>query len=230
MKLEGEIVLKEYENVLGGYTGLLAFRLMNLCVKSDPASLLAVKVEVLGQEKNIEELSKVSVPSDATIHVYPFHEDLLPMIGKAIVAVHPEFRQSIETVHIEKANKDLHYLQLTVPEVDKTRHDILTDGVDLCYNDAKAKLDAAKQKYAVLLADKMYGETEHSADEAMARFDRIFDDNMKIAKQSVDDKQKEIEDAYQRYRARKDQQAQALAEQRAAEGHDVASTLKFPTE
>lgn len=225
VNLEAEIKLNEYENVLGGYTGLLTFRLANLCVKSDPASLLVVSVDVFGKQNNIEDVSKVGVLSDEKMDVYPFHEDLLPMIGKAIAEVHPEFKQSIETLHSKSKDKDIRYLQLTMPEVDKNRRDLLMDGVDLNFNDCKAKCDAAKQKYLFELTDKMQGSSEQDADEAKERFDKMSDDNMKMAQAAADNKKQEIEEAYQRFLSKQAEKDAAQKEQEAAEGKDVATQM-----
>ena len=228
VNLESEIKLNEYENVLGGYTGLLTFRLANLCVKSDPASLLVVSVDVFGKKNNIEDVSKVGVLSDEKMDVYPFHEDLLPMIGKAIAEVHPEFKQSFETFHSKSKDKDIRYLQLTMPEVDKDRRDLLMDGVDLNFNDCKAKCEAAKQKYFFELTDKMQGSSEEDTNEAKERFDKISEDNMKMAQAAVDNKKKEIDEAYQRYLSKQAEKNAAENEQIAAEGKDVTSSMKLP--
>ena len=228
VNLEAEIKLNEYENVLGGYTGLLTFRLANLCVKSDPASLLVVSVDVFGKQNNIEDVSKVGVLSDEKMDVYPFHEDLLPMIGKAIAEVHPEFKQSLETLHSKSTDKDIRYLQLTMPEVDKNRRDLLMDGVDLNFNDCKAKCEAAKQKYLFELTDKMQGSSERDTNEAKERFNKMSDDNMKMAQAATDKKKKEIEEAYQRYLSKQADKNAAENEQKAAEGRDVSPSMKLP--
>lgn len=228
VNLEAEIKLNEYENVLGGYTGLLTFRLANLCVKSDPASLLVVSVDVFGKQNNIEDVSKVGVLSDEKMDVYPFHEDLLPMIGKAIAEVHPEFKQSLETLHSKSTDKDIRYLQLTMPEVDKNRRDLLMDGVDLNFNDCKAKCEAAKQKYLFELTDKMQGSSERDTNEAKERFNKMSDDNMKMAQAATDKKKKEIEEAYQRYLSKQADKNAAENEQKAAEGRDVSTSMKLP--
>ena len=212
MKLEADILLRKYENVMGGYTSLLSFRLMNLCVKADPGSLLAVQVELYGE------------------HVYPLHEDLLTSIGKGVVHVHPEFKQSLQTVHIESKNKDLRFLRLVVPEVDDDRRDALNNAIDVFYNETKTQYEVNRNKYLIELNSVMKGEPKADIDEAKETFDKIYDNNLDLAQRSIDEKQKEIEEAYQRYLTKMTEKAQAEKEQAAAEGEAVTHSLKMPLE
>lgn len=228
MKLDAELTLREYENVLGGYTALLSFRLMNLCVKADPGALLAVQVEARGQMKNIEDVAKVSVSSDKTMDVYPLHEELLQPVGLGVMQVHPEFKQSIQTVHLDSKNKDIRYIQLTIPEVNKDRYDVLNNGVDAFYNETKAQLDINRQKYLIELNTTMADESKVDVDEAKEQFDKLYDDNCKMAQQSVDDKKKEIEEAYQHYLEKVNERNLAEQDQQAAEGQGIIDKMKLP--
>jgi ribosome recycling factor len=230
MKLEADILLRKYENVMGGYTSLLSFRLMNLCVKADPGSLLAVQVELYGEQKNIEDVAKVSVSADDTMDVYPLHEDLLTSIGKGVMHVHPEFKQSLQTVHIESKNKDLRFLRLVVPEVDDDRRDALNNAIDVFYNETKTQYEVNRNKYLIELNSVMKGEPKADIDEAKETFDKIYDNNLDLAQRSIDEKQKEIEEAYQRYLTKMTEKAQAEKEQAAAEGEAVTHSLKMPLE
>lgn len=142
--------------------------------------------------------------------------------------MHPEFRQSLETVHIESKNKDLRYIRLTIPEVNKDRYDVLNNGVDAFYNEAKAQLDMNRQKYFVELSTVMNGEPKQDADEAKAQFDKLYDDNCKMAQQNVDDKKKEIEEAYQHYLEQENRRSLHEQDRREAEGHDIIDKMKLP--
>ena len=229
MKLEIEMLQKEYENVLSGYAMLLAYRLMNLCVKADAASLLPAVVYVNGKEKKIEDVANVGMRAEDVMEVYPFHEDLIKPIGLAVAEIHPEFKQKLESIHMEEQQKDFKYLSLTMPEVDKNRHDILLQGVDAFADLAKGQSDAAKARYTIRLEKELYGRPTDEADEAHNRFKETLDDHNKRVKSIIEDKQNEIEEAYKRYQEKQAEKEQSKLEQIAAEGTDVKNQLKMPT-
>lgn len=224
MKLDLEIVLSEYENVLGGYTGLFTYRLANLCVKADPASLLPAVVETRGQKMNIEQVAKVGLRADDQLDVYPLHEDLMPPISKAVLEIHPEFKLSEEKAKLDNG-KDYRYLRFTMPDVNKDRRDVLNNGVDVFFNECKAQMDAAKQKYALKMKNELQGCSRQDVDEAQEKFDNISDNSKKIADTLVEDKRKEIAEAYQRYCENQSNSASVL-NQSAAHNDSAKSSFR----
>lgn len=229
MKLEVEMLQKEYENVLSGYAMLLAFRLINLCVKADATILLPTIVYVNGEEKKMEDVADVGMRAEDVLDIYPFHEDLIKPIGVAVAEIHPELKQKLETIHVDEQQKDFKYLSLTIPEVDKNRHDILLEGVDAFADLAKGQTDAAEARYTVRLEKELFGRPADETDEAHNHFKETLEDHNKRVKSIIEDKQKEIEDAYKRYQEKQAEKEQSKLEQMAAEGADVKSQLKMPT-
>ena len=118
-----------------------------------------------------------------------------------------------------------------MPEVDKNRRDVLNSGVDAFYEEAKGQFETTRVKYSEMLMDKLKDDkTGKDSDDYKNRFDDYFKNNSNVAEQTVNDKKKEIEEAYQRYLQKKDAATQAVQEQQAAEGEDVKSQFKMPTE
>ena len=228
MKLDVELQIKEYDGVLSGYTVLLVFRLMNLCVKAEPASLLPAVVLFRGAEKKIEEVANVGVMADDQLDVYPFHDELLVPIGKAIMDVHPEFRQELKNVKIENQEKELNFIRLHMPEVNDDRKKVLLDGVDNFGKVTTEQLDAAKSKYKVRVDQKLYKSSKDEIEEAKNRMDELYDQYSKRADKAVEDKKKEIEEAYQLWLEKKAQKQMEMQEQQAASGDDVKSSMKMP--
>ena len=228
MKLDVELQIKEYDGVLSGYTVLLVFRLMNLCVKAEPASLLPAVVLFRGAEKKIEEVANVGVMADDQLDVYPFHDELLVPIGQAIMDVHPEFRQELKNVKIENQEKELNFIRLHMPEVNDDRKKVLLDGVDNFAKVTKEQLDAAKSKYKVRVDQKLYKSSKDEIEEAKNRMDELYDQYSKRADKAVEDKKKEIEEAYQQWLEKKAQKQMEMQEQQAASGDDVKSSMKMP--
>ena len=224
-----EKVLNEYEKVLDGYTGLLTCRLLNLCVKAHPIAMIPVIVELWGEDKTIEEVADVGIPDDDHITVFPKSPDFLFTIGKSVLEVHPEFQMEEKTM---KTNgNEIHYLSFKMPEVDKNRRDVLNSAVDAFYQEAKGQFETTRVKYSEKLMEKLKDDkTGKESDDYTKRFDDDFKNNSNVAEQTVDDKKKEIEEAYQRYLQKKANAEQATQEQQAAEGEDVKSQLKMPTE
>ena len=224
-----EKVLNEYQKVLDGYTGLLTCRLLNLCVKSHPIALIPVIVELWGEDKTIEEVADVGIPDEDHITVFPKNPEFMFAIGKGVLEVHPEFQ--MEEKNMEINGNDVHYLSFKMPEVDKNRRDVLNSGVDAFYEEAKGQFETTRVKYSDMLMDKLTDDkTGKDSDDYKNRFDDYFKNNSNVAEQTVNDKKKEIEEAYQRYLQKKDAATQAVQEQQAAEGEDVKSQFKMPTE
>lgn len=230
MKFELESILQEYEGVLSGYTALLIFRLMNLCVKAEPASLLAAEISVQGAVKNIEDVANVGIKAEDLLDVYPFSDDLIMPIGHAIMDIHPEFKQDVEVVHLEQQNKDLKFIRLTMPEVDEARHKVLIDGLDTFLDASKTQFDATKTKYTLRMEKELINAKPDEVDEAKNRFDTMYDDYSKRRDKAIEDKKNEIEESYQRWQEKIAEKEKEMQEKMAAAGDDVKSKMKLPVE
>jgi len=229
MKLDVELQLAEYDKVLSGYTVLFIFRLMNLCVKAEPASLLPVVVEFNGTEKKIEETAQVGIKEEENaLDVYPLHEDLIVPIGKAILDVHPEFRQELKTVKIDGQEKELKFIRLYMPEVNDDRKKTLEDGVKTFRESASAQMDAAKAKYTALVEKGLYQCPKEDVEEAHNKLDEITDEYTKRVDKAEEDKQQEIEEAHKLWQEKKEEKQKEQQEQQAAAGVDVKSSMKMP--
>ena len=224
-----EQIESEFEKVMDGYTGLLTVRLQNLCVKSHPMAMIPVIVEVAGQENVLEDVAECAIPDDDHIEVYPKNEDYFLAVVKGVMETHPEFQA--EEKNTKVGDSYLHYLSFKIPPVNKDRRDVLLNGVDVFYQEAKAQYEATKGKYTVKLTQKLTDvqASKEDVDEYKKRNEETYDNHKKLAEDTVNDKKKEIEDAYQRYLQNQDASEQASKEQQAAEGKEVKSSIQMPT-
>jgi hypothetical protein len=92
----------------------------------------------------------------------------------------------------------------------------------------KEQLDAAKSKYKVRVDQKLYKSSKDEIEEAKNRMDELYDQYSKRADKAVEDKKKEIEEAYQLWLEKKAQKQMEMQEQQAASGDDVKSSMKMP--
>ena len=123
-----------------------AYRLMNLCVKSEPVSLLPIVVVIDGEQQKLEECAKISKDDDYTFRIIPEFSSDIPALAQAIFKVHPEFKQEMLTEEVdyfdeegEECRDKVPYILLTMPEVNEERYDVLKDGVKVVYDDTKVK-------------------------------------------------------------------------------------------
>lgn len=186
-----------------------AYRLMNLCVKSEPVSLLSVSVTVEGEQQTIENCAQVSKDDDFTFKVFPNYDSDIPVIAQAIFKVHPEFKQEMKTVDIDIINEEgqtqietVNYILLTMPEVNDDRYDVLNDGVKVLYEGLKAQMEAviarANAKLVLLMKDMNESDIE--------KIKSVRDDEVKTWTEQRDkiynDKLKEIDDAHKKWLAK----------------------------
>lgn len=189
---------------LTSYVAMLNFRYLNLCIKAEEASLIPVRVHIEGTDKNLEQVAYTAKKDEYRFWIVPKYEEDLPQICEGVARVHPEFKQKIDTVKVDgfddefsPAERDVTILQLTMPEVNDDRHDILKDAADLFYEECKVKMEAAVAKASAEMAVLAVGESEEDI-EAMEDTVKKIDGKLKEQRDKLhDDKLKEIEEAYQ---------------------------------
>ena len=220
MKKTIEILRGEMESKLGGYAGLLNYRFMNLCVKAEPAALLSVIINSSdGDVLNLEKVARARLANKYQYEIVPMTSDLLLPICKGMINAHPEFKQEVITPdddsRIYPNQEDEKHIILTVPEVNKDRYDSLMDAVKLLYDQCKVQIDKVNAFYTAKLAAKLAELPKVEIDEAKEKMENSQNMYSKMCDDYLSAKQKEIEEAYQRYLA--DQAAkQAEADEKAA--------------
>ncbi|MBO4341072.1 MAG: ribosome recycling factor [Bacteroidales bacterium] len=214
-------VLEEARSKLSAHAALLNYRYANLCIEAAPEALLSVTVNAEGEEMPIEKAARAKNASDRKdqFEIFPTDPSFLIPIVKGIMDVHPEFK--IEVKHFEDSDDpEDSYILATMPEVDDARHELLTDAVgvlaDGCDTQMKVVFATCTTKLAHLLMDADPEELDEAKDQ-LQQFKDMADD---LCKQYRENKEAEIEAAYQNYLEKKaakeaeiNEKAEAMKEQ-----------------
>ena len=227
--------LGELDTKLNSSIAMLCFTYLNLCIKAEPVSLLSVVIEIDGEEYKIEEVAQVAMPEKNQLMVFPNDESVLFEIGKAIAKTHPEFEQDIVSADLNKASGDGHdnadddkCILLTMPKVDNDRHDALMDAVKLAFDEAKQRMDFHCGICTTKITSLLLGAPAEEIKEAKDALQELKDQYGDLAKQYREQKEKEIEDAYQLYlkqqeeKDRKTEEEQAATNEEAKTGFDLS--------
>ena len=176
------------------------FKYMNLCIKAEPMSLIPIKVNVEGSMKNIEQVAFTAKKDDYRFWIVPKFDDDLKAIGEGIAAVHPEFKQEVSsykvTVGDDGSERDVKYIEVTMPEVDDNIHDAMKDAVDAFYQECKTLMDAALTQSKGKIAIESAGEPKQDVDDVKKAIDNLQKKSEEKRDQLRDKKLKEIEEAY----------------------------------
>lgn len=184
---------------LNAYVSLLNYRFINLCVKADVASLLAVTVTA-DKEYNIEDAAQIATPDDYKLDVYPKMIDYQQPIIDGIFEIHPEFKLEIQQVEYSDDPRDKHLLY-TMPEVNKDRYDLLNNTAKVFYEECNFDIDKECALHTASLpelAGKMPIEDINEIKEVLEHTINEYHDK---TKELYQEKLIEIEEAYQRYLA-----------------------------
>lgn len=186
---------------LTGYVSMLNFRYLNLCIKAEPVSLIPVKVNVEGGMKNLEQVAWTAKKDDYRFWIVPKFDDDLKAIGQGIAMVHPEFKQEVSSYKVAGINqdgseRDVKYIQLTMPEVDDNLHDSMKEAVDVFYQECKTKMDAALTQAKGKIAIESVGEPKEDVEGVKKAIDDLQKKCENQRDQLRDKKLKDIEDAY----------------------------------
>ena len=219
---------------MSGYVALTNFRYMNLCVDAEPAALLCINVEVDGVQYNIEDVADVSNPQKDQFALFPKENnaDLNFAICKGIKSSHPEFDVDVKEIAREDSENDEKetYILLTMPKVDKNRHDVLTQGVDGLNKECSAKLDFILQEYTKRVTIKLIGCKEDEISEAKDGLKEIYDKHKEMIDSYTEAKMKQIDDAYERYQQKQAEGEKEKNEEEAAHNEAAGRTMSIDDE
>lgn len=231
MKKSIAILLDEAKNKMSAFVALANYRYMNLCVEAEPAALLCIKVEHDGTSYDLEEVVNVSTPQKDQFALYPRESSptLNYDICKGIKTVHPEFDVEVKDMEEDESDseEEQKYILLTMPKVNKDRHDFINNGVDTLQKACQGKLDFIFQEYSQKIALKLALKYPQELDEAKDNLQSLHDEHKKMLETYSENKKKEVDEAYQRYLEEQEQKDNAQQEKDDAQGTDKKFSMKM---
>ena len=203
-------IIKEFDmlgDALSTLSAQFAYRLMNLCVKAEPVSLLSIEAMIEGEFQKLEDCAQIGKEDDYSFQIVPHYDDDLPTLAQAVFKEHPEFKQEFKKIQVDISedpnNPDVHdvyYLQLTMPEVDDERYDVLKNGVKAYYEENKAQMEAVSAKYDAKLAKLLDGESDDDIKKVKQARDKQTETWYEHRDRTYNDKLKEIEEAHEKWK------------------------------
>ena len=190
--------LQEFAQKINGYNMLFNYRMMNLCVKAEPAALVPVIVTIGGKQCDLEEVAEIRRPDDYHFEIRVKNERPLQNIIEGIMDVHPEFIMEKKTEK-DLEDKEVLYLSYKMPPVNKDRHDLLSDTTKVFYDECVANIEAAHTKQEALFVEALLHAPVDEANEAKDGVKTLYDNGKDEAEKLYNAKIEEIENAYQDY-------------------------------
>ena len=220
--------ISEYDKLaelLANYVGVMKYRFMNLCIKSEPAALVPIEVKIEGEVKKLEECCKVSKDDDYHFKLFPDYDDDIPAIRQGVTKSHPEFKQEIKSLSIpipdEKGGEkdyEVKYIELTMPEVDDDRFDVLKNAAKVIYEECKVQMETANAKSKAAFAQLVPQESKDDADRLYNELDTLYTQRNEHRDKLYEAKLDEITSAYNKWLAQQARNEIAKMEKEDAEG------------
>lgn len=226
MKSSVQNLLDSARKQMGGYVALYNYRLMNLSVKAAPEALLSFTVTWDGEQKNIEDVAQACNPDgrDDQFAIYPKEKAMIVPIMQGMAKAHPEYK--VEVIGPEDGDEEEQsYILATMPEVDKTRHDVLMDAVDILSDWCDGRVQASFTLFSGQIALKLVGASSDEMDEAKDALQQLHDQHTDQCKEFRAQKEQEIEEAYKAYQDEQAQKESLKQEQDAA--HNLQAGLQM---
>ena len=203
-------IIKEFDmlgDALSTLNAQFSYRLMNLCVKAEPVSLLSIEAMIEGEPQKLEECARIGKEDDYSFQIFPNYDDDISALAKAIFMDHPEFKQQMRTMQVDISEdeskpdmQDVYYIQVTMPEVDDNRYDVLKNGVKAFYEENKAQMEAVSAKYDAKFATLLDGESPEDVKKVKEARDKQTKTWYEQRDKIYNDKLQEIEDAHEKWR------------------------------
>ena len=230
-------VLHDYnqlEEKLTGYVAMLNFKFMNLCVKAEEASLLSVTVNVDGAGKKLEEVAVTAKKDEYRFIIVPHIDEDMEAVGRGILMSHPDFKQDVESLHIDAHDaegnpigRDVPYILLTMPEVDDERYDFLKQAVDTFYQQSKMLMEKSVSEAKGLIAMHIIGEPEEEIDGINKALEKLNDEKSEQREKLRAEKLQEIEEAHKKWQT---EHAQDEHQNNGIHGENSGRSMRFGSE
>lgn len=226
-------LLREVQQKMSGYAVFMNYQYMHFSVKAEPAALLSVEVDMEGEPMNLEDVADVAIPEEDRFALIPKEQEDLFAICKAVAKAHPDYKIEQKSMDEEDENSEGSasddggdkYVLCIMPEVNDDRRDAGMDYVKAIYEEMTAKIDAANAAYDAKIAKQLMNAKPEEIDEAKDELKKLYDQIMETCKSYRDEKEKQIESAYQEYLTKKAESERAESERQAARGEDKGSKL-----
>ena len=202
-------IIKEFDmlgDALSTLNAQFAYRLMNLCVKAEPVSLLSIEAMIEGKSQKLEECAQIGQEDDYSFQIFPNYDGDIPALAKAILMDHPEFKQEMKTMQVDISTEegksdmqDVHYILVTMPDVDDNRYDVLKNGVNGFYEENKAQMEAVSAKHDAKIATLLDGESPEDVKKVKEARDKQTKTWYEQRDTNYNDKLQEIEDAHEKW-------------------------------
>lgn len=223
-------LLEDTKTKMNGYAMLLHFHLANLCIKADPMALLSATIEIDGQNMNLEDVAIVNLPNDKQFAITPKEPDYLFPICKAIKLEHPEFEMEEKIEHNEITNEDETVIYYTMPVVNEDRRDVCMDYINVRCEAVTTKMKAVFSADTAKITAKMMGTSMEQLNAVKDTLNEIYDWHMNLCQKFREDKEAEVEEAYQEYVKKVTEQAQKAEEKKATQGMDTMFSMNLNDE
>ena len=220
----------ETKQKMNGHTMLFYFHLSNLCIKADPMALLSATIKIEDKDLNLEDVASVSIPNDNQFAVRAKDTEYIMPITKGIKLEHPEFKLEEKIEKDEITGEDYVVIYYTMPEMNEERHNVCLEYIKANFDATSAKLEAIFSQGSAKVALKMTGASEENIKLAKDTLQEIYDWHTDTLKKLKEDKEKEVEDAYQAYLASEQAENKASLEKQAAEGFDQVFSMEMMAE
>ena len=170
------VIITEFSNLSEKLTNqcvIFSYRLKNLCIKAEPASLLPIKVNIDGQNKNLEECACVGKgDDDYTFKIVPLFEEDLRKVALAI---------------------------RKMPVVNDNRYDALKNGVKMCYDKCKVEMDAIYNASKLKFDKEKLLETKDDQDKLDNLLEKVKTKAEEQREKIYNNKLQEIEEAHSKW-------------------------------
>lgn len=117
-----------------------------------------------------------------------------------------------------------------MPEVDNDRYKVLKNSVDLLYNECKAEMDVAKQKFEIKFASLTVGESEEELDNLKKSIDKLNDQWTEHREKIYNEKVQEIEDAHNMWMADRVEETLDHIEEQEAHNEEAGFSMRMNPE